>query len=86
MFRAEYARIAGVICRIVRDADVAEELSVEVFWKLSRNVSAQGSAVHGWLYTTAIRVALDDQIEATPALRNRLWPDEVARRPPKVLP
>src|SRR5688500_450541 len=60
VFRAEYVRIAGVICRVVRDAAVAEELSVEVFWKLSRTAAAQGPAVHGWLYTTAIRLALDE--------------------------
>src|SRR5262249_41574050 len=48
------------INRVVHDHGRAEELSVEVFWKLSRTSAAHGPNVRAWLYTTALRMALDD--------------------------
>ena len=60
VFQAEYRRIARVIARLVKDSGRAEELAIGVFWKLSRTAAAQGPAVSGWLYKTAIRTALDD--------------------------
>jgi RNA polymerase sigma-70 factor (ECF subfamily) len=60
IFHSQYPRIARVISRIVKDFSRAEELSVEVFWKLSRTTRAQGPDVNGWLYRTAVRQALDE--------------------------
>jgi RNA polymerase sigma-70 factor (ECF subfamily) len=60
LFRAQYARIAGVIVRVVRDPARAEELAVEVFLKLSRNRKAQGEKTEAWLYRVAVRIALDE--------------------------
>lgn len=59
-FRAQYARIARVIARVVRDPSRAEELAVEVFLKLWRNPRAQGEKTGGWLYRVAVRKALDE--------------------------
>ena len=60
VFRAQYGRIARVIARVVRDSARAEELAVEVFLKLSRHPQARGDKIEGWLYRTAIRIALDE--------------------------
>jgi RNA polymerase sigma-70 factor (ECF subfamily) len=60
VFHAQYERIARVIAKVVRDPARAEELAVEVFWKLWRNPQAQGDAINGWLYRAAIRMALDE--------------------------
>jgi len=60
VFHAQYARIARVISRVVRDSARAEELSVEVFWKLLHTAGAHGPGVSGWLYRTAVRMALDE--------------------------
>jgi RNA polymerase sigma-70 factor (ECF subfamily) len=60
VFHAHYERIARVIVRVVRDTGRAEELAVEVFWKLWRNPSAHGPNTRGWLYRAAVRVALDE--------------------------
>jgi RNA polymerase sigma-70 factor (ECF subfamily) len=59
-FRAQYARIARVIARVVRDPARSEELAVEVFLKLWRSPSAQGDKAEGWLYRVAVRKALDE--------------------------
>lgn len=59
-FRAHYERIARVIARVLDDPGRAEELAVEAFWRLSRNPAAQGEAAPGWLYRTAVRLALDE--------------------------
>ncbi|HJZ95403.1 MAG TPA: sigma-70 family RNA polymerase sigma factor [Candidatus Solibacter sp.] len=58
VFRLYYARVARLIGRVVRDPGRAEELAVEVFWKLSRTPAAHGDRVGGWLYTSAVRAGL----------------------------
>jgi RNA polymerase sigma-70 factor (ECF subfamily) len=58
IFHAYYDRTARLIARLVRDPARAEELAVEVFWKLWRNPQAHGEAVGGWLYRTAVRAGL----------------------------
>ena len=60
VFQAHYRRIARVIFRVIQDPSRAEELAVEVFWKLWRHPSAQGPHCAGWLYRSAIRLALDE--------------------------
>jgi RNA polymerase sigma-70 factor (ECF subfamily) len=59
-FRAQYARIARVIARVVRDSGRAEELAVEVFLKFWRCPEAHGDKAEGWLYRTAVRKGLDE--------------------------
>ena len=58
VFHAYYDRTARLIARLVKDPARAEELAVEVFWKLWRNPQAQGTSVGGWLYRTAIRAGI----------------------------
>jgi RNA polymerase sigma-70 factor, ECF subfamily len=60
-FYVHYERIARVIVRVVRDPARAEEIAVDVFWKVWRNprvlLSEQAG---GWLHRTAVRMALDE--------------------------
>jgi len=60
IFRAQYERIARVVERVVRDHGRAEEIAVEAFLKLWRHEQAQGEKAEGWLYRTAVRLALDE--------------------------
>ena len=60
LFRAQYARIAGVIVRVVRDHARAEEIAVEVFLKFSRNPKTHAENPEAWLYRTAVRMGLDE--------------------------
>jgi len=59
LFRAQYERIARVIAGIIRDHARAEELAVDVFLKWDRR-AADGQNAEGWLYRTALRMALND--------------------------
>jgi len=60
IFHRYYAKVARLIARVLKDSARAEELSVEVFLKLSRTPGAQGATMAGWLHKTAVRLALDE--------------------------
>jgi RNA polymerase sigma-70 factor (ECF subfamily) len=60
IFRAHYQRVARTIGRIICDQARAEELAVEVFLKWWHTSRAHGEHAEGWLYRTAIRMALDE--------------------------
>lgn len=59
-FHERYDRITRVVARVVRDPARAEEIAVEAFWKLWLNRRAQGEQAAGWVYRTAVRLALDE--------------------------
>ena len=59
LFRQHYARIAGVLRKILGDAGQAEELADEVFWKLYRQPPPAQDRLGGWLYRSAVRAGLD---------------------------
>lgn len=69
IFLAQYERIARVIAGIIRDPARAEELAVEVFLKWERSGGARAEGAEGWLYRTAVRVALNELRRGN--LRNR---------------
>jgi RNA polymerase sigma-70 factor (ECF subfamily) len=60
VFNGHFRRIARVILRVIQDPSRAEELAVDVFWKLWRSPSAQGPQCAGWLYRTGVRAAVDE--------------------------
>jgi RNA polymerase sigma-70 factor, ECF subfamily len=60
VFQSDYHRIARVIARVIRDPARAEDLAIETFWRLWRTLPAQGEGAGGWLYRTAVRLALDE--------------------------
>ena len=59
-FRSDYPRVARAINRILGDPSRAEDLAVEAFWRLWRTPRAQGENSGGWLYRTAVRLAIDE--------------------------
>jgi RNA polymerase sigma-70 factor (ECF subfamily) len=59
VFLAQYSRIVRIIGRIVNDSGRAEDLTLEVFWKLWRK-SRTSPDPGGWLYRTAIRAGLNE--------------------------
>jgi len=69
VFHTHYVRLARAIAGIVKDSARAEELAVEVFLKWERTPAAQGAGSDGWLYRTAVRMALNDLRRTT--RRNR---------------
>jgi RNA polymerase sigma-70 factor (ECF subfamily) len=60
IFRSDYSRIARAINRIIGDSARAEDLAVEAFWRLWRTPPAHGDNAGGWLYRTAVRLAIDE--------------------------
>lgn len=73
-FYAHYERTARAVARVVGDPARAEDMAAEAFWKLWRNPQAQGDNAGGWLYRTALRMALNEL--RRDARRNRyesLW-------------
>ena len=59
-FHAHYERIARVVARVVGDHGRAEDLASDAFWKLWRTPRAQGTGAGGWLYRTAVHLALNE--------------------------
>jgi RNA polymerase sigma-70 factor (ECF subfamily) len=61
IYRLHYTRIARAIARVVGDPACAEELATDVFWKFWRSPPpVQGEQAGGWLYRTAIRLAIGE--------------------------
>jgi len=77
VFHAQYECIARAIVRILRDPARAEELAVDVFWKFWRTPRAHGERAAGWLYRTAVRMALNDLRRHNRGLRNERLSDGV---------
>jgi RNA polymerase sigma-70 factor (ECF subfamily) len=73
VFHAHYRRVARVIVRVIQDPSRAEELAVEVFWKLWRHTSAQGPHSAGWLYRAAARTAVDELRARARRERRERW-------------
>jgi RNA polymerase sigma-70 factor (ECF subfamily) len=73
VFRTNYRRVARVIFRVIQDPSRAEELAVDVFWKLWQHPSAQGAQCAGWLYRTAVRAALDELRTRTRREKYERW-------------
>ncbi len=60
VFLAQYDRVLRIIRRFVRDPGRAEDLTVDVFWKLWRKPPRKLADPGGWLYRTAVRAGLDE--------------------------
>jgi len=81
IFEAQYGPITRAIVTVIQDPGRAEELAVEVFLKWSRNPAAHGPNAKGWLYRTAVRMALDElRRQARPNRYERLL--DSIRTPP----
>src|SRR5262245_34154974 len=59
-FTAHYASVVRVVTRVVAERARAEELAVDTFVKWWRHPDARRNGSVGWLYRTAVRLAIDD--------------------------
>jgi len=80
-FHERYERTVRVVARVVRDPARAEEIAVEAFWKLWRNPKAQGELAGGWVYRTAVRLALDELRREARRARSEILMDGPAAAP-----
>lgn len=75
-FQQHWARVYGVLLRLLRDADQAEEIAVEVFWRLHRQPPRLDDdlTLGGWLY----RVAMNLGFNSLRAQKRRLRYEQAA--------
>jgi RNA polymerase sigma-70 factor (ECF subfamily) len=60
VFLSQWPRIYGVLLRLVGEPSEAEDLAMEVFWRLHRNPPPQPwDEIGGWLYRVASRLGLN---------------------------
>lgn len=77
LFLQHYARIVGVLVRVLGDRTQAEEVANSAFWRLYRQPDLQtDSNIGGWLYRTATNLGID-ALRASG--RRRQYEDAAAR-------
>lgn len=61
LFSQHWPRVCAVLFRLVGDRDEAEDLAIEVFWRLYRDPPSSTSDDHlaGWLYRVATNLGLN---------------------------
>jgi RNA polymerase sigma-70 factor (ECF subfamily) len=55
-FSEHYARIYGLLFRLLGDRAEAEDLTVETFWRLWERAPRRADNLAGWLYRVAMRL------------------------------
>jgi RNA polymerase sigma factor (sigma-70 family) len=81
VFLQHYARIVGMLVRLVGDRAHAEEVANNAFWRLYRQPALQiDGNVGGWLYRTATNLGIDALRAST---RRRQYEDAAARNTEK---
>ena len=75
-FAQHYARVYGVLVRLVGDRAEAEDLAVETFWRLWERAPTRWDNLGGWLYRVALRLGYN----ALRAARRRTQYEETAGR------
>lgn len=59
LFAAHWARVCALLFRLLGDWGEAEELALDVFWRLHQQPPAPGSNVAGWLYRVATNLGFN---------------------------
>src|ERR1700680_3021169 len=60
VFLQHYARIVGILMRLLGDRSHAEEVASDAFWRLYRQPAREVEGnVAGWLYRTATNLGID---------------------------
>jgi RNA polymerase sigma factor (sigma-70 family) len=59
IFQAHWSRVYGAVFRIVGDRHEAEDLTLEVFWRLHQRPPEEQSNLVGWLYRVGTNLALN---------------------------
>src|SRR5947208_11219610 len=55
-FTEHYARVYGVLFRLLGDRAQAEDLTVDTFWRLWERAPQRRDNLGGWLYRVAMRL------------------------------
>jgi RNA polymerase sigma-70 factor (ECF subfamily) len=58
-FSEHYARVYGVLFRLLGDRAEAEDLTVETFWRLWQRAPRRAENLAGWLYRVAMRLGFN---------------------------
>lgn len=58
-FHHYWERVCNVLMRLVGDPAEAEDLALDVFWRLYRRPPREGSNLAGWLYRVAANLGLN---------------------------
>jgi RNA polymerase sigma-70 factor (ECF subfamily) len=74
LFLEYYARIYGVLFRLVGNREEAEDLALETFWRLWREPPRHNENLGGWLYRVAVRLGYN----ALRAMKRRTTHEEHA--------
>lgn len=74
LFQENWERVFKVLYRMVGDPDEAQDLALEVFWKLHSHPPRDMENVNGWLYRVAMRLGYN----ALRAYRRRAWYEQQA--------
>lgn len=56
IFQRHFSGVHGAVARLVGDADEAEDLTVEAFWRLWRTPGVEDGSCGPWLYRVATRL------------------------------
>lgn len=80
-FLSNYARIAHAVARITGDHARAEDLASEAFWKLWSTPKVHNADAGAWVYTTAVRLALNEIRGAARRRRYEAAADPIASTP-----
>jgi len=75
-FFEHYARVFGVLFRLVGDRAEAEDLTLETFWRLWERPPQEREGLGGWLYRVAMRLGFN----ALRAAQRRVRYEETAGR------
>ncbi len=59
LFHHYWERVCSVLLRLVGDPAEAEDLALDVFWRLYRRPPREGSNLAGWLYRVAANLGLN---------------------------
>ncbi len=59
IFNAHWDRVMAVLFRLVGDQDEAQDLALEVFWRLHRQPPTDRRNLGGWLYRVATNLGLN---------------------------
>lgn len=59
LFRIHYPALTRLAWRVLGDSGWAEEVAAEALWKFHRHPPRRSANLAGWLYRTALHLALD---------------------------
>jgi DNA-directed RNA polymerase specialized sigma24 family protein len=85
LFRAHQKEVYGWVVRIVRDTGIAEDLTVETFWRIYKRASTRpGISVPGRDGSRPTRLSTISGIRAAKPNSPKIWPAQGPPIPPSA--